>query len=99
MEKLTMKNVREVLRLKLDCNLSARKIAQTCGFARSTIGEYISRFKQSGLDWPLPSNLSDSQLAKALYASTVYVLRVMIQRNQDQKFSVIPARSILGKTG
>jgi len=67
MEKLTMKNVREVLRLKLDCNLSARKIAQTCGFARSTIGEYISRFKQSGLDWPLPSNLSDSQLAKALF--------------------------------
>ena len=36
MEKLTMKNVKEVLRLKLDCNLSARKIAQTCGFARST---------------------------------------------------------------
>ena len=67
MEKLTMKNVREVLRLKLDCNLSARKIAQTCGFARSTIGEYISRFNQSGLDWPLPPHLSDGQLAKALF--------------------------------
>lgn len=67
MEKLTMKTVREILRLKLDCNLSARKIAQTCGFARSTVGDYIARFQKSELDWPLPPNLSDSQLAKALF--------------------------------
>ena len=67
MEKLTMKNVKEVLRLKLDCNLSARKIAQSCGFARSTVGDYIARFQNSGLKWPLPADLPDAQLAKALF--------------------------------
>jgi len=67
MEKLTMKNVKEVLRLKLDCNLSARKIAQTCGFARSTVGDYIARFQNSGLKWPLPPDLPDAQLAKLLF--------------------------------
>ena len=67
MEKLTMKTVREILRLKLDCNLSARKIAQNCRFARSTVGDYIARFQQSGLDWPLPPEMSDTQLAKALF--------------------------------
>lgn len=67
MKKLPMKTIREILRLKLDCNLSARKIAQTCGFARSTIGEYVARFQQSGLDWPLPPDMSDTQLAKVLF--------------------------------
>lgn len=67
MEKLTMQNVREVLRLKLDCDLSARKIAKATGFARSTVGEYISRFNASGLTWPLPPEVSDTQLARSLF--------------------------------
>ena len=67
MERLTMKNVREVLRLKLDCQLSARKIAQSSGFARSTISDYLTRFSQSGLNWPLPPDLSDAELAQRLF--------------------------------
>lgn len=68
MERLTVKNVKEVLRLKLDCQLSVRKIAQATGFARSTIGDYLRRFSCSGLSWPLPSELSDTQLAQCLFS-------------------------------
>lgn len=70
MERITMRSVREVLRLKLDCHLSARQIARTCGFARSTVGDYIARFSASGLSWPLPPNVSDTQLQNLLFRDT-----------------------------
>lgn len=44
-----MRTIREVLRLKLDFGLSDRQIAQTAGIARSTVGEYLRRFRESGL--------------------------------------------------
>jgi transposase len=47
-----MRTIREVLRLKLDCGLSDRQIAKSTGLARSTIGEYLRRFHESGLLWP-----------------------------------------------
>ncbi len=67
MERLTMKSVREVLRLKLDCHLSARQIARTSGFARSTVADYLSRFEACGVSWPLPAGMSDGQLETLLF--------------------------------
>lgn len=62
-----MKSVREVLRLKLDCHLSARQIARTSGFARSTVANYLSRFEACGVSWPLPAGMSDGQLETLLF--------------------------------
>jgi transposase len=59
--------IREVLRLKLDCGLSDRQIAQTAGIARSTIGEYVRRFRESGLVWPLSAALQDRDLETCLF--------------------------------
>jgi hypothetical protein len=47
-----MRKVREVLRLHFDAGLSARKIALSCNIARSTVGEYINRAVDDGLEWP-----------------------------------------------
>ena len=44
-----MNSIREVLRLHLITNLSARKIQGATGVARTTIQEYIKRCKESGI--------------------------------------------------
>ncbi len=67
MERLSMRSIREVLRLKFDCGLAARKIAQSTAIGRTTVGEYLQRFELSGLTWPLPDTLSDQQLEQRLF--------------------------------
>jgi len=62
-----MRMIREVLRLKFECGLSDRQIAKAAGIARSTIGEYVRRFHDSGLVWPLSAALSDKDLEACLF--------------------------------
>ena len=64
-ERLTMRKIREVFRLKFECELSNRKIAKSCLVARSTVAEYLFRFKQAGLSWPLPDGMDDTQIEHA----------------------------------
>ena len=66
-ERLTMRKIREVFRLKFDCELSNRKIAKSFHIARSTVAEYLFRFQQAALSWPLPQDLDDVQLEQLLY--------------------------------
>ena len=66
-ERLTMRKIREVFRLKFDCELSNRKIAKSCHIARSTVGEYLFRFQQAALGWPLPKDMDDVELEQLLY--------------------------------
>ena len=44
-KRLTMRKIREVLRLKFDFHLTNRKIAESVGAARSSIGEYLRRLR------------------------------------------------------
>ena len=66
-ERLTMRKIREVFRLKFDCEISNRQIAKSCNIARSTVAEYLFRFKQAALNWPLPQEVDDNQLEQLLY--------------------------------
>jgi transcriptional regulator with XRE-family HTH domain len=52
MERVSMRKIRELLRLKFESGLSARRIAESLQMARSTVGEYERRFVDSGLPWP-----------------------------------------------
>ena len=60
-ERLTMRKIREVFRLKFNGDISNRQIAVSCNLAHSTVGEYLFRFKQAALSWPF-SNHSARQL-------------------------------------
>jgi transposase len=66
-ERLTMRKIREVLRLRFDFKLSYNKIAQSCQMGRSTVGDYIQRFDKSQLSWPLPDGIDDAQLERLLF--------------------------------
>ena len=67
-ERVSMRRVREVLRLKHECGASDRAIARSLGLARSTVGLTLERAAASGLRWPLPATLTDRVLEAMLYA-------------------------------
>ena len=66
-ERLSMRKVREILRLKFDRELSERKIAKSCSTSRSTVADYLERFETSGLSWPLSETINDSELDARLF--------------------------------
>ncbi len=66
-ERLSMRKVREILRLKFDRKLSDRKISKSCSVSRSTVADYLERFKASGLSWPLSETINDSELDARLF--------------------------------
>ena len=52
-KRLTMRKIREILRLRYDCKLTFDKIATSCGIGRTTVSDYLKRFEASPLRWPL----------------------------------------------
>ena len=67
MEKLSMRKTREILRLKFDLNLSDRQVSKSTQVSRPTISDYLRRFAVSGLSWPLPTDMSDSDIDTRLF--------------------------------
>ena len=65
--RLSMRKIKEVLRLKHEHSLSKSQIAKSCKISRSTVKEYLQRAKKAGLGWPLDSSLDDVALEARLF--------------------------------
>jgi transposase len=52
-KRLTMKKIKEVLRLKYEAGLSNRVIAGACKISNSTVGDYLKRAEAAGIGWSL----------------------------------------------
>jgi hypothetical protein len=61
-ERVPMRCVREILRLKYGCGATDRMIARSTGLARSTVSDYLDRASAAGLGWPLPPTLTNAAL-------------------------------------
>ena len=66
-KKLSMRKIKEVLRLSWGCQQSQRKVALQCNISRPCVGEYLRRASDAGLSWPLPQELDDTQLDRLLF--------------------------------
>ncbi|MHB1458914.1 MAG: IS21 family transposase [Armatimonadota bacterium] len=64
MKGLSMRKIREILRLSLEIGLSSRDIAGSCSVSHSTVLDYLKRFQLSGLTWPV--EMDDKELSEAL---------------------------------
>lgn len=73
MEKLSMRKIREVLRLKFELDLSERQISKSTQVSRPTISDYLRRFAVSGLSWPLPAELADADIEKVKQSGCPFV--------------------------
>jgi transposase len=72
-ERLTVRKIKEILRLKWESHLSHRAIGRACKLSSSTVSEYIQRATQAGLSWPLPDGLSEEELYLKLFPKSVQV--------------------------
>lgn len=65
--RLSMRKIKDVLRLKWANQLSDRKIAQSCKISRPAVASYVERARLAGLSWPLPDHLTDATLEQLLF--------------------------------
>ena len=66
-KRLSMRKIRELLRLKYELRRSHREIAVSLGIANSTVSDYARRAVAAGFTWPLPEGLDDAALEAALF--------------------------------
>ena len=65
--RLSMRKIREVLRLKHEQGLTHRAVAQACTVGVGTVTLYLRRARALGLAWPLPAELDDAALEARLF--------------------------------
>jgi DNA-binding transcriptional regulator LsrR (DeoR family) len=51
--RLSMRKIKEVLRLRFELRLGQRAIARACSISQSTVHEYLNRAAAAGVVWPL----------------------------------------------
>jgi transposase len=66
-ERLSVRTIREVLRLRWEAGLSHRAIAASCRLGATTVRECLLRAQAAGLSWPLPEDLEEEALERLLY--------------------------------
>ena len=69
MKRLPMRKIRDVLRLSAE-GLSTRQIAASLAIGRTTLRGYLDRAHAAEMGWPLPEDLSDTDLERLIYPRT-----------------------------
>ena len=68
-ERVAMRQAREIIHLKFSACVPTREIARRLGIAASTVRETLRRLESTGLNWPLPDDMTDGKLETALYTN------------------------------
>src|SRR5258708_29191197 len=66
-ERVSMRKIREVLRLRFAQGLSQLAIGTSLGLSTGAVNSYLGRARMAGLDWPLADAFSDAELETFLY--------------------------------
>ncbi len=66
-ERVTMRKVREILRLVWSCGQSRTATAKSCGVSKTAVTDTVRRALMAKLSWPLPCHLDDTGLESLLY--------------------------------
>ena len=66
-KRLSMRKIKDVLRLCWGQGLSKRQTARSCGISRPAVDEYLRRAEAAGLGWPLPAEMDDGALERLLF--------------------------------
>ena len=66
-ERLSMRKIREVLRLRFGHDLSQRAVARSLQLSAGAVNGYLSRARRAGITWPVPDDLDDEQLERLLF--------------------------------
>lgn len=65
-QRVPMRNIKEVLRLKFDCDLSHERIARALGLSKGVVSKYVARARLAGLDGAVLASLDEAEIARRL---------------------------------
>ena len=65
--RVSMRKIREVLRLTRELGLSVRQVREATGVGKTAVSEYVSRARVVGITWPIPPEISDAELERRLF--------------------------------
>jgi len=68
-KRLSMRKIKDILRLRHEAGLSYRGIAQALNIGYGTVVDYLKRADQAGLSWPIPEELLERDLGRMLFPS------------------------------
>ncbi len=59
--RLSVRKIREILRLSWGLGLRPGEVAASCNIARSTVQDYLLKAQAAGLSWPLAPELDGKE--------------------------------------
>jgi len=65
--RMSMRKIREVLRLTHELGLSVRQVREATGVGKTAVSEYVSRAKVIGITWPISPEITDAELERRLF--------------------------------
>lgn len=65
--RLTMRKIKDILRLRHEVKLSYRDIAKALNIGYGTVVDYLKRAAVAGLGWPIPEELGERELGRLLF--------------------------------
>ena len=66
-KRLSMRKIKEVLRLRFGLGLQQDQIARSCSIGQATVHRYLEKAAAAKLTWPLPDDFDDRQLDELLF--------------------------------
>ncbi len=76
--RIPMRQIKEILRLKYEANLSHNKIARVCELSKGVVGKYLKLASAKGLTWQTVSELEEAELEQLLFPSAAKPTRVVM---------------------
>ena len=65
--RMSMRKIREVLRLTHELGLSVRDVCEATGVGKTAVCEYVNRARVIGITWPIPPLIDDAGLERRLF--------------------------------
>ena len=66
-ERVSMRKIRDALRLTHAQGMSRRRVGEATGIGKTAVGEYVRRAAVAGLSWPIPDEIDDAELERRLF--------------------------------
>ena len=73
--RLTMRKIKEILRLRYEAGRSIRQISSSAGISVGAIQKLLEKATQAQLSWPLPEEMGDAALSHLLYPGSCVGVR------------------------
>ena len=64
---ISMRKIKEVLRLRFDAGLSQHQIAAALKISPGVVNKYLKAANAADIIWPLPDDMSETQLRRKLF--------------------------------